>query len=72
MEKWRNRKGETRFYPSLDEVRDMDENSEGACIGCGETGQSAEPDAERYECECCGKNLVFGSMWFAFRNNIKG
>jgi hypothetical protein len=33
----------------------------GFCLGCGEEASGCEPDAERYKCESCGKNLVYGA-----------
>ena len=71
MKQSKNKRGETRFYPSFAEVEEMADDSTGACIACGETGQGAEPDAERYTCDSCGKKLVFGSSWFALRGNIR-
>lgn len=32
----------------------------GICISCGEDAYGVEPDAEKYTCETCGKNTVFG------------
>ncbi len=32
----------------------------GYCIYCGEEAWNVEPDARGYECECCGKNGVYG------------
>lgn len=33
----------------------------GICLACGEDADGCEPDAERYECECCGKRAVYGA-----------
>ena len=33
----------------------------GICIYCGEDAEGCEPDARRYECECCGRNGVYGA-----------
>jgi|DEB3_MinimDraft_2_1074329.scaffolds.fasta_scaffold10677_1 hypothetical protein len=38
----------------------MNENSEGLCVACGYVSGCVEPDAERYECEHCGQNAVYG------------
>ena len=35
--------------------------SPGICIACGEDAEGVEPDAERYECESCGRHAVFGA-----------
>lgn len=31
------------------------------CVACGEPQEGVEPDAERYECECCGERKVYGA-----------
>ena len=31
------------------------------CIYCGEEAEGVEPDAERYECDSCGKRGVYGA-----------
>ena len=33
----------------------------GFCISCGEEHDACEPDAERYQCEVCGENKVYGA-----------
>lgn len=33
----------------------------GICVGCGEDRGGCEPDARRYPCESCGRDLVFGA-----------
>ena len=33
----------------------------GICLYCGEDADGCEPDARRYECECCGKHAVYGA-----------
>lgn len=39
----------------------VDENS-GWCKSCQEfTGQFAEPDAERYDCDSCGNPTLYGA-----------
>jgi hypothetical protein len=37
------------------------DESVGFCVGCGEEAEGVEPDAQYYECEDCGKCLVFGA-----------
>ena len=34
----------------------------GFCVACGEDAEGCEPDARNYECECCGKRMVFGAQ----------
>ncbi len=33
----------------------------GLCVFCGEDADGCEPDARRYECECCGERGVYGA-----------
>ena len=37
----------------------FDADSEGMCINCGEFASGVEPDARKYECECCGEPGVY-------------
>lgn len=36
-------------------------DSPGFCLACGEEAHGIEPDAEKYECECCGADGVYGA-----------
>lgn len=49
--------------PSLDEVMEAVEADDhlGFCLECGEQAYGVEPDARKYECECCGANKVYGA-----------
>ncbi len=42
------------------ELVEMDDYM-GVCIACGEEVQGVEPDACKYECDCCGKRAVYGA-----------
>jgi len=33
----------------------------GFCVVCGHEQEGCEPDAQNYECEECGENMVFGA-----------
>ncbi len=33
----------------------------GFCVACGQDAEGVEPDARRYECECCGEKQVYGA-----------
>ena len=35
---------------------------EGVCIKCGEITHGVEPDAEKYKCESCETNTVYGAQ----------
>jgi hypothetical protein len=43
-----------------DEFENMQAESEGVCMTCGEARDCCEPDARNYECESCGAKQVFG------------
>jgi DNA-directed RNA polymerase subunit RPC12/RpoP len=55
---------------TLDDYQQMSEDNEGQCTSCGYR-QCAEPDAENYECEECGKRLVFGADWFLITGRVR-
>jgi hypothetical protein len=49
------------FAMPFEEFTGLDEDNCGLCIRCGElTVGGVEPDARKYECECCGENGVYG------------
>lgn len=59
------RTGKTFFAFAMhpEEFSGLDEDSCGLCIRCGETtAGGVEPDARKYECECCGENGVYGAQ----------
>ena len=41
------------------ERREVSLDNPGFCINCGAEQEGCEPDAERYECESCGKRTVY-------------
>lgn len=53
-------KVKTRTF-ELEEIEEMMENYEGACIVCGEVRECCEPDAREYECDNCGGDTVYGA-----------
>ena len=61
-----------RFFMLESEFSRMDENSEGLCLGCGAVRGMCEPDAEKYTCEACGGERVYGAYrcleqnWISF------
>ena len=42
------------------EAADEDDQN-GLCIGCGAGTSGIEPDAERYRCDECGREAVYGA-----------
>ena len=50
---------------NIDAVIAAAENEEeyiGFCIACGAEAYDVEPDARRYECDSCGKEIVYGAQ----------
>jgi hypothetical protein len=39
----------------------MRDDGTGFCVACGSEQSCCEPDAERYECEGCGQDKVYGA-----------
>lgn len=52
-----------RILPTWENLENMLHRDayEGFCLACGSEASCVEPDAERYECESCGKNAVYGA-----------
>lgn len=63
-----------RIYPTQDWVLDACQrrnttlDNPGWCCGCGEEVEGCEPDARRYTCDSCGKDLVYGAEEYLLRN----
>ena len=43
-----------------------DLSNSGFCIACGADADGVEPDARKYECECCGEKAVYGAEELMF------
>ena len=60
-------------YISCDDVLDTvmelihEDNGGGICAACKEVTYGVEPDAERYECDSCGKMAVYGAEQYLLR-----
>lgn len=65
MQKYKSRGGAVQYKPSMSEIEEMDENSQGFCLACGEVADYVEPDARKYVCECCGAPKVYGAAELA-------
>ena len=48
---------------TLDRIMEAAESDDymGFCRACGEEAYGVEPDARKYECECCGAHAVYGA-----------
>lgn len=57
--------GAQQFKPSAALLQELDDDSMGFCLACGETAEGVEPDARRYTCECCGAPKVYGAAELA-------
>lgn len=66
-----NRKGKQRFAPLPHYAEELDAESCGFCICCGNSADCVEPDAVRYTCEHCGQNGVYGIEELALLGVIK-
>lgn len=62
---YKNKNNQTRYKPSIELIKEMENRNEGFCIACGEIAYGVEPDASGYECECCDERKVFGSFTLA-------
>lgn len=59
----KTKSGKTMFVPHFEDLSELEvlsEESVGFCLACGEEAHGVEPDARRYECECCGEPKVYG------------
>lgn len=43
-----------------DQFQALDEDYMGLCVACDDIADTCEPDAEKYLCESCSKNAVYG------------
>jgi hypothetical protein len=58
-----------KLHPSITEARVVSAverrlyslDNPGFCVACGEGAEGVEPDAQQYECECCGEKAVYGA-----------
>jgi hypothetical protein len=57
---YKTKDGRDQFRPSVELAMVLQGNDEGFCLACGESNDGVEPDARRYECQCCGLPKVYG------------
>lgn len=70
MKQYKAKSGRTLFKPSIELCTEMDADSQGFCLACGEVQDGCEPDATRYTCECCGESMVYGAAELALRGLV--
>lgn len=52
------------------EIYELEYENFGLCLSCGADHYTCEPDAERYHCEDCGENRVYGLAQLLMNNRI--
>ena len=70
VRKYKAKSGRIMFMPTINLVKEMDDHMQGFCIACGEIQEGIEPDALRYECECCGESRVYGAEELVLRGLV--
>ena len=68
---YKAKSGKTQFMPTIKHAKELIADSQGFCLACGESQPGVKPDAERYECESCGENKVFGIEILVLRGLVK-
>ena len=56
---------------SLGQLQKASENYIGFCRACGSRRPETEPDARRYNCVKCGKDLVYGAEELVLMGQVK-
>jgi Zn finger protein HypA/HybF involved in hydrogenase expression len=59
------------FLPTIEELRELDEENLGFCINCGDTSTCVEPDAHAYLCPVCNKRALYGAAELALMGLCK-
>ena len=55
----------------LEQYIQLDADMTGLCTSCGYERPCCEPDAERYPCDNCGKNTVYGPHWYLMSGKVE-
>lgn len=56
---------------TLEAIEEASDNMCGFCLACGAEKECCEPDARKYKCDECGKNLVYGAEELALMGYVK-
>ena len=60
------------FTATESEMWEMDDNSTGVCLNCGEVEEGrCEPDAVGYECSNCGEMMLCATTELALMGRIR-
>lgn len=60
MKTYKARNGNIQYKQSIDTLMEGTENGIGYCLACGEQNENIEPDARKYNCQCCNAPKVYG------------
>lgn len=52
------------------EYAELENDNFGLCLHCGCDHYICEPDAERYHCDDCGENRVYGLVHLLMNNRV--
>jgi hypothetical protein len=56
-------------FSQIEEALARDDDT-GFCLDCGNEQSGCEPDARNYECDDCGKRMVFGAAEILMMNEV--
>lgn len=56
---------------TLEQIREAEEEMSGFCLACGAMRDTCEPDAERYTCEDCVADEVYGPHWLVMAGLVR-
>lgn len=62
--------GKLAFFPTTDEIEEMDTMYLGLCVSCGMTQGGCETDAQGYKCNSCGANKVHGPLTYVMAGRV--
>lgn len=61
-----------KFKVTVSDLQEMDDSYSGLCLNCGEwRWGDTEPDAQKYPCESCGMDKVYGPVWLPYAVKVE-
>jgi hypothetical protein len=60
-----------KHFITIEQYHEFEEDNLGLCVECGSEREMCEPDAEKYQCETCGKHAVYGSASLLFMGHVQ-